>query len=447
MTTTNPTSKSIPQSSVDGALSDDTGRQLRTGFAVVVLLVAGLGSWAANANLAGAVIASGTVVVDSNVKKVQHPTGGVVGEIRVREGDRVQEGDLVMRLDETITKANLGVIVAQLNELAVRQVRLKAERDGSELFDVPHQLKAREKDPDIAEIVSGERTHFESRRRSRAGQKAQLNERIAQLREEITGLEAQKAAKSKEFDLISTELSEVKKLWVKNLVPLSKFTSIRRDAARVEGERAQLLAAAAQAKGKITETELQIIQLENDTHTEVMKELREAQGKDSELQERRVAADDQLKRVDIRAPQTGIVHQLITHTVGGVINSSEPVMLIVPESDALVIETKIAPQDIDQVRVGQPALVRFTGFSQRTTPEFNGVVMRVAADLTKEAQTNQAYFVARVSVTEDSWKQHGDMKLLPGMPAEVYIRTTERTALSYLMKPLSDQIQKAFTER
>ena len=201
------------------------------------------------------------------------------------------------------------------------------------------------------------------------------------------------------------------------------------------------------SQSKITETELQIIQVDHDMRTEVMKELREIQAKNAELMERRVAAEDQLKRVDIRAPQSGVVHQLAVHTIGGVINPAEPIMLIVPERDALVIEAKIAPQDIDHVRPGQQAFIRFTAFNQRTTPEFRGEVMRVAADVTKEAQTNQAYFLSRIALSEPELKRLGHLNLVPGMPAEVYIKTTERTAISYLLKPLSDQVAKAFTER
>lgn len=433
---------------IDESISDDVRPHLLFGTLIAALLVIGLGGWAATANLAGAVIAAGTVVVDSNVKKVQHPTGGVVGEIKVRDGDRVQHGDLLLRLDETLTRANLAVIVSQLNELAVRQSRLRAERDGAEgIGETLPRPSDYMIDRGIAEIMAGERTLFESRRRARAGQKAQLQERIAQLREEISGVDAQRVAKTRELALVGAELAEVEKLWDKNLMPLSKVTAIRRDAARIEGERAQLTATTAQAKGKITEIELQIIQIDNETRLEVMKDLREAQAKEAELIERRVAAEDQLKRVEIRAPQSGIVHQLSVHTVGGVITQSEPVMLIVPEDETLVIETKVLPQDIDHVHVGQAAFIRFTAFNQRTTPEFQGQVMRVSADLNKDPQTGQAYFIARISLRDAESKKLGSLRLVPGMPAEVHIATGDRTAISYLLKPLTDQFAKAFSER
>ncbi len=425
---------------------DNTRAPLIAGLALVLLLLGAIGGWAATASLAGAVVATGTVIVDTYIKKVQHPTGGVIQEIRIKDGDRVRAGDLLIRLDETVTRANLQVITKQLDELEGRQARLKAERDGATEMVMPLSLMARHDEPEIQEILQGERTLFESRRAGRAGQTAQLGERVKQLKEEIGGLTAQQEAKAKEIGFVKKELDGQHQLWIKKLLPITKYTATQREATRLEGERAQLIASAAQARGKIAETELQILQLGQDLRTEVIKDLREAQGKVAELNERRVAAEDQLKRIDIRAPQAGIVHQLAVHTVGGVITQSEPIMLIVPEDDALMIEARIAPQDIDHVRVGQPAFVRFTAFNQRTTPEFNGIVSRVSADLTKDSQANLAYYVARITLPPEELQRLGALRLVPGMPAEVHIRTAERTALSYFLKPLSDQFARAFRE-
>lgn len=414
---------------------------------VAVMMVAGVGSWAATSELAGAVIASGTVVVDSNVKKVQHPTGGIVGEIRVRDGDRVRSGDLLMRLDDTITRANLAVVTKQLDELIVRQARLKAERDGASRMETPPALQRRLAEPNVAEMISAEATLFQSRRDARAGQKAQMRERMSQLQEEIGGLAAQVAAKSREIELIQKELAGQHELWNKNLLPITKYTQTQREATRLDGERGQLLASVAQARGKISEIELQIIQIGQDLRSEVVKELREVQAKEAELLERQVAAQDQLKRIEIRAPLDGIVHQLSVHTVGGVISPSESVMLIVPEGDKLVIEARIAPQDIDHVRPAHTAFVRFTAFNQRTTPEFTAVVQRVSADLTREAQANLTFYVVRLVLLETEVKRMGTLQLVPGMPAEIHIKTAERTALSYLVKPLQDQFARAFREQ
>ena len=422
-------------------------RHLLGGLAVVALLAGGVGGLAATTELSGAVIAPGSLVVDSNVKKVQHPTGGVVGELRVRDGDKVQAGDIVVRLDETITQANLAIVVKSLNELQARLARLEAERDNVDSIRFPAELLARASDPDAARSMTGERNLFEFRRSARAGQKAQLRERIAQLKEEIQGLSGQVAAKKRETELIGQELEGVRDLWRKNLVQIQRVTALERDAARLEGERGQLIAATAQAKGKISEIELQILQIDQELRSEVAKDLREAQGKIAELVERKVAAEDQLKRIDIRAPQNGMVHQSTVHTVGGVITAGEAIMLIVPEADVLTVEAKLAPQDIDQVRVGQSAALRFSAFNQRTTPELNGVVSRVSADLTTDQRTGAAYYVVRITLSESEIGRLDGLRLVPGMPVEAFIRTGERTVLSYVTKPFTDQINRAFRGR
>ena len=428
-------------------VSDSVRTHMALGVAALLLLGGGLGGWAATSELAGAVIAQGTVVVDSNVKKVQHPSGGIVGEILVRDGDKVAAGELLLRLDDTITRANLQIITGQLDELEIRKARLVAERDGKPAPEIPAAIVERMAEPEVRENVLGEQGLFESRHIARAGQKAQLGERIVQLQKEMEGLDAQQQAKVQEIDLLHKELVGLFELEKKSLVPSIKMTNMQRESARLKGAWAQLIASVAQARGKIAEIELQVIQLDQDLTTEVMKELREIRVKRAELNERRVMAEDQLRRIHVRSPQTGIVHQLSVHTVGGIITQGEQVMLIVPEDDALVIEAKLAPQDIDQVRLGQTAFVRFPAFNQRTTPEFLGAVERIAADLTKEPQLNQAYFVMRITLPAAELKRMGSLKLVPGMPAEVHIRTAERTALSYLMKPLTDQIARAFTEQ
>jgi HlyD family secretion protein len=422
-------------------------RHLLGGLAVVALLAGGVGGLAATTELSGAVIAPGTMVVDTNVKKVQHPTGGVVGELRVRDGDRVKAGDVVVRLDETITQANRAIVVKSLNEMQARLARLEAERDDTETVRFPSELLARSGDPEVARVIEGELNLFRLRKTARAGQKAQLRERITQLREEIQGLAGQTAAKKREIELIAQELKGVRDLWRKNLVQIQRVTALERDAARLEGERGHLIAATAQSKGKISEIELQIIQVDQDLRSEVAKELREVQAKIAELVERKVAAEDQLKRIDVRAPQDGIVHQLNVHTVGGVITAGEAMMLIVPEADALTVEAKLAPQDIDQVHPGQTAVLRFSTFNQRTTPELNGTVSRVSADLTTDQRTGTSYYTVRISIAEDELARLGGLKLLPGMPLEAFIQTGERTVLSYLTKPLTDQIARAFRGR
>jgi HlyD family secretion protein len=270
---------------------------------------------------------------------------------------------------------------------------------------------------------------------------------LVQLRQEIGGYEAQIASKAKQIDWITKELVGVNELWEKNLVPYARVTNLERDKERLDGERGQLIASIAQAKGKITETELQILQVDQDMRTEVGKDLAEIRAKAAELVERQVAAEDALKRVDIRAPIDGVVHQLTVHTVGGVISPGEPIMLVVPEAESLQVEAKVAPQEIDQLRFGQPAVLRFVAFSQRTTPEINGTVSRISADVSEDAKSGQRYYTIRISVVDQELTRLGSVKLVPGMPVEVLMQTSSRSVISFLVKPFQDQLTRAFREK
>ena len=417
------------------------------GVAVVAFLALGVGGWASTAEISGALIAQGSLVVDSNVKKVQHPSGGVVGEVRAHDGDHVKAGDILIRLDETVTRANLAIITKGLNELYARKARLGAERDGADAVAVPKELAGRDGDPEVQEALASERKLFELRRKARFGQKNQLQERIKQLQEQITGLTAQQDAKSKEMTIINQELQGVRDLWARNLVQISRLTSLEREEARLQGEHGQLIASAAEAKGKIVETELQILQVDQEFTSDVAKELRETDSKIGEYVERKVTAEDQLKRTELRAPQDGTVFQSTANTVGGVITAGDPVMLIVPEADTLLVEAKVEPRDIDQVQFGQPVVLRFSAFNMRTTPELNGTVVRVGADTSTDQRTGQSYYVVRISMPVDELAKLGEVKLTPGMPVEAFIQTGERTMLSYLVKPLHDQLKRAFREK
>jgi HlyD family secretion protein len=422
-------------------------KHLVAGLAVVLLLAGGLGGWGATVPISGALIAPGQVVVESNVKKVQHPTGGVVGEVRVRDGDLVKSGDIVVRLDETVVRANLAIVNKTLYGLWARQARLESEQRGNDTIKFPAALLERASDPDAHDVMASETKLFEVRVNGRAGQKAQLRERVIQLNEEIEGLTAQEKAKDKEIALVEKELVGVRQLYEQRLVQISRLTTLERDAARLNGERAQYIAARAQAKGKITETELQIIQVDKDMVSEVSKDLRETNDKIGELVERKVTAEDQLRRVDIRAPQDGIVEQSTVHTVGGVITAGDTIMLVVPQTDDLQVEAKVNPQDIDKLQVGQKTLLRLSAFNQRTTPELNGAVSRVSPDVTTEQRTGQSYYTIRVSMPPEEIARLGDVKLIPGMPVEAFVQTGDRTMLSYLMKPLSDQLMRSFREK
>ncbi|MGQ0455715.1 MAG: HlyD family type I secretion periplasmic adaptor subunit [Hyphomicrobium sp.] len=422
-------------------------RYVLAGVFTSVALVGGLAAWAATTELAGAVLAHGSVVVAGNVKKVQHPTGGVVGAINVKNGDRVKEGDLLVRLDETITRASLQLITKQMDELTGRRARLVAERDDAPAAVFPSELSNRASEPAVEQILAGERTLFDSRLKTRKAQKEQLGERIAGLREEVSGTTQQAAAKAMELDLIDKELAGLETLEAQRLVPTSKMMALRREAARLEGERAQLQASAGQSRGRIAEIEVQRLTIDSEAKSEAVSELRETEGKLVELSERRTAAEDQLKRIEIRSPADGVVHQMSVFTVGGVVNNSDPLMLIVPQGDDLVVEARIAPSDIDQARSHNQAVVRFPAFNQRTTPSIEGSVATIAADLTHEPQTGVSYYLARISFPREQLERLGGLKLGPGMPAEIQIKTEPRTALTYLVKPIEDQISKAFKER
>jgi HlyD family secretion protein len=429
-----------------------TIRKLNTvGFGLVVLLVGGLGGWASTSELAGAVIAPGTVVVESGTKKIQHPSGGVVSDIRVQEGDAVEEGQVVMRLDATVTGATVGAVQAQLDELLAREARLLAERDGAPEISFSAPLLKREGQSPVGAAMTGERKLFEARTAARLGQRSQLRERVAQTREEIRGLTSQQDSKASEISFIGEELAGVTQLYKQKLVSITRYTQLQRDQSRLEGERGQLIAEIARARGKVSEIELQIIQLDQDFRTEVLKDLREAQGKIAELKERITAAEDQLGRIDIRAPQGGTVHQLAVHTVGGVVGAGETIMQIVPRADQLVVEAKVTPQDVDQVATGAHATVRIMAGNQRTMSDLKGTLTRVSADLTREtqggSQQGPSYYLIRIVLPPEETRRLGDFHLLPGMPAEAFVQTQERTPLQYLLKPLREQMARAFRER
>jgi HlyD family secretion protein len=406
-----------------------------------------LGGWAATTEFSGAVVADGSLVVESEVKKVQHPTGGVVGELRVRDGDTVSAGDIVLRLDHTVMEANLAIVRKAHNEALAKQARLEAERDGAGEISFPRDLLTAADESEVAALLNGERKLFEVRTAARAGQRSQHVERIGQLRDQIGAYSEQVVAKDRESELILQELEGVRDLYNKKLVSITRLNALERDAARIAGERGTLVSAIAQTKGKITETDLQILQIDQDLRTEVGKELAEIRGKLSELVERKVTAEDQLKKINIRAPQGGRVHQLAVHTVGGVASPGEALMLIVPVADQLTVQARVSPKDIEQIHHGQRARLRFSALNQRTTPEIEGEVSRVSPDLTVDQRTGNSFYTIRLSTSEAEVSRLGQVKLQPGMPVEAFLETQPRTVLTYFTKPLADQIVRAFRER
>lgn len=430
----------------DGGISRSIRRHLVASLIASIGLAVGIGGWAAATNLAGAVVASGHMVVDSYVKKVQHPTGGVVGEILVREGDKVKAGDVVLRLDSTTTRANLAIVTRRLDEFRARFARLEAERDDLQAVVFPAELQSRADDPEIAAILHGEERLFAIRREALESKRAQLRERVVQYEHEIEGLKAQEVAYDQGIEVLEKEIGSLGGLRSQGIVSDQRLNGLKTQLATFGGERGEKIALQAQAAGRITETKLQILQIEQDLKAEVGRELRDTQAQIGEYVERKVAAEDELKRIDIVAPQSGMVHQLQVHTVGGVVTPADPIMLIVPENDNLALEVNIQPKDVDQIHPGMPAVLRMSAFNQRTTPELNGIVSRIAADLTTDQRSGLSYYVVRIAVPPQELKKLAGLTLVPGMPAEAFIQTSERTALSYIVKPLADQINRAFRE-
>ena len=418
--------------------------ELKIGLRVLILGVGILGGWATLVPLSGAVVVPGTLVVESDVKKIQHPAGGVVAYIPVRDGMHVRAGDLLLRLDDTQLQANYQVLMQQLDQVRVRLARLVAERDGVDQPRMPQEMDTRLGEDIVAHLWASEISLFRSRAAARRSAKELLGSHVGQLGEQISGLDAQVKSKAAQHDLISRELEGVDSLYQKGLVPLTRKTSLEREAARLDGDRGQTTAAIAEAKSKISEAGLQAVRIDQDFRSEVMKDLREAQDKEVELVQKTVAAQDLLKRVDLRAPTNGVIHQLSVHTVGGVIAPGEVAMEIVPESDELQIEAKLPPRDIDQVGSGQRAYVRFSAFNQRTTPQLEGVVSYVSADLSHDRQANAAFYTVRVTLPSRERRRLGSLQLIAGMPVEVFLQTGSRTMMSYLLKPITDQLMRTF---
>jgi HlyD family secretion protein len=433
------------------SLTSRTGRayknELRRGLRVLIVATVLGGGWLTLVPLAGAVVVPGTLVVQSNVKSIQHPTGGVVAEIAVHNGMRVSAGDLLVRLDATQARANLKTVSKQLDEARVRIARLNAERDGLSEPVIPTEMAAHQNDGEVKSLLASEESLFNARAGALHSQKDLLQSRVAQLGQEISGLDAQVESKGKELDLISSELTGVQDLYDKHLVPLTRLTTLQRDRARIEGERGQLTSTIAETKSKIGEAQLQLVKLEQDFRGEVVKDLSETQGKEAELVQKAVSAQDIIDRIEIRAPTSGLVHQLAAHTIGGVIKAGDTMMEIVPDSDDLQIEAKLDPKDIDQVRTGQKAFVRFSAFNARVTPQVAGEVAYISADISHDQANAPPFYTVRVTLPEAERRRLEGEQLVSGMPAEVFMQTGSRTMLSYLFKPIMEQLGRAFVER
>ncbi len=422
-------------------------KHLRVSSFAVLALVGTSVAAATISPISGAVLAPGSVVVENSLRKVQHPTGGVVGKLLVTDGQRVLQNDVVVRLDDTTTRANLAIIVNELHGLMARRSRLQAERDAKPDMTLPTELQRRaDAEPDTAAMVLGENRLMMARRATRQGQKSQLRERIEQFKEEARGAVIQLESMTGQKKLANSELSDLEDLLRKNLVQRPRVTQLQREVMRLEGTIGETTSRRAQVNGRISEIELQILQIDTDHVSEIAKELREVETKLAELSERRIAAEDQLSKIEVRAPISGQVHQLAVHTVGGVVSAGETMMMIVPDAEQLIVEARVSPNDIDEVRQQQDARVRFSSFNQSTTPELHGRVIRISGDLSKDQQTGASYYTIVILIPDTELNRLVGLKLLPGMPAETMLKTTDRTIASFLIKPILDHMNRSFRE-
>lgn len=422
-------------------------RQVNFGLVALVLLVGGLGSWSALANIAGAIVAIGTVEVEANRQIVQHPEGGVVGEINVDDGDAVEAGDVLIRFDDTLQRSELAIVEGQLFEIIARRARLEAERDGVSGIVFSDELYELEKDhPVIVDLREGQERLFLARKESIARESEQLDERKIQIGQQIIGAEAQLTSLIRQQELIAEELADQTELLEKGLAQATRVLSLQREEARLGGDVGNLVASIAESRGRIAETEIEILRLTTRVREEAITTLRDLQYTEIELRERRLSTLETLSRLDIRAPSSGIVYDRAVHAIRSVVRAAEPVMYIVPQNSPLVIVSRIPPIHIDQVRVGQDATLAFSTFDARTTPQLFGYVTQLSADIFVDEATGEQYYRAELLPKEGEMAKLEGQEVLPGMPVQAFIKTDDRTPLAYLIKPMADYFNKAFRE-
>ncbi len=420
---------------------------LLIGFLALLALVGGFGLWATLSTIAGAVVASGQVEVDQSRQIVQHPDGGVVAEILVHDGDTVAAGDTLIRLDGDLLRSELAIVEGQFFELQARRGRLEAERaDQPTIAFSPELLAAAARDPDVAELTDGQMRLFDARRATLEKSLEQLDKRLEQTRSQISGIEAQLAALSRQRDLIEKELTDQRGLLDRGLAQASRVLALEREAASLDGQVGELTAQRAQAEGRLTEIQLEQLRLGSQRREDAETELRNIGYRELELAERRRALTGQIERLDIRAPVSGVVYAMAVTTPRSVIRPADPVLYLIPQDRPLVISARVSPLHIDEIGIGQPVTLRFSAFSGRTTPQLFGQVTKISADAFTDEATRMSYYRAEVELNPGEMDKIAGLKLLPGMPAEVYIRTGERSPLAYLIKPFTDYFNRAFRE-
>ncbi|WP_170566071.1 HlyD family type I secretion periplasmic adaptor subunit [Ruegeria atlantica] len=417
------------------------------GFVALAILVGGLGVWAVQTRLAGAIISQGIIEVESNRQVIEHPDGGVVGEIYVRDGDAVGAGDLLLRLDDTFLSSEKTIVEAQLFELLARRARLMAERDGASSEDLGTSLAEIQQQESIdPELIAGQQRLFEARLNTLTQKTEQLSKQTIQTESEIEGTEAQLVSLRRQVELIQEELEDQQSLFQRGLTQASRVSALLREEASLTGDIGRLEATVARLKGQISATEISIVELEATRREEAIATLRDIQSQISELVERRLSLDTRLSRLDIRAPVSGAVYGSQVFALQSVVQPAEPMMYLVPQDTPLLVAARVDAIHVDQLHVGQPVVLRFPAFNQRETPEIDGLVITVSADTFTDENTGQTFYRAEVVPKEGQVERLNGQELLPGMPVETLIKTDERTPLSYLVKPLADYFNRAFRE-
>lgn len=429
-----------------GSLPVEPRATILFGFAVVALGVGAFVFWAMLAPLAEAVIAGGTVKVDSSRKLVQHLDGGIVKEILVRDGDAVKKNDALIRLDETRAAASVAILSDGYANALALAARLVAERDSLDEIVFPDALVDKAGDVKVQGILQSQVSLWKARRSALEGEVQILEKQVLQLREDIGGYGGQINAKTRQLGFVRDELNSMRELQKKGMVGKQRVLELEREAAEIEGDREELKSRVSAAKTEITRKELEIFQVGKGFRKEVVDELKKVETEINDLWERVNAAEHLLSQTEIRAPVDGIVVDIGVHTIGGVVPPGGTLLELVPVNDKLVVEARINPQDIDKVEMGLPASVKLPAFNQRTTPELTGVLRYVSADALEDPQKKVVYYAARVEVGEEEVKRLGDKRLQPGMVAEVFIRTGERTVADYLLQPVKDSFRRAWLE-
>ncbi|KIC45714.1 RTX toxin [Ruegeria sp. ANG-S4] len=417
------------------------------GFLALVVLVLGLGLWSVRTELAGAIISQGVVEVQSNRQVVEHPDGGVVGEIFVRDGDAVARGDMLLRLDDTFLASEKTIVESQLFELLARMVRLEAERDGVDATELANRLEELRKRENIAsDLLAGQERLFNARLDTLAQQTEQLGKQKTQIENEIEGNEAQLVSLRTQVDLIQSELKDQEGLLERGLTQASRVSALQREEASLLGEIGRLESSVARLEGEISSTEIRIVELKATRREEAISQLRDVQARVVELAERRLSLNERLSRLDIRAPVAGTVYDSQVFALQSVIQPGEPMLYVVPQDTPLLVAARVDALHVDQLHRGQEVALRFPAFNQRETPELNGHVMNVSADTYTDDSTGFTFYRAEVIPDDGQIELLNGQELLPGMPVEAMIKTDERTPLSYLVKPLADYFYRAFRE-